>query len=94
VHILRVEHRSTDYDSWKAMFDSDPVDRAGKGVRRHQVLRADADPDFVCIELTFDTAAEAQTLLDAMGEVWKRVGSDVIAEPKAQIFEVAEDKHY
>ncbi len=78
----------------EGMFDSDPVDRAGKGVRHHQVLRADGDRDLVCIELTFDTAAEAQTLLDAMGEVWKRIGNTVIAQPTATMFEVAEEKVY
>ena len=94
MHLLRIEHRSSDYDQWKALFDKDPVDRAGKGVRRHQVLRAQDEPDFVCIELTFDSAAQAQTLLDAMGEVWKRVSGEVIFEPTARIFEIADDKQY
>ena len=94
MNVLRIEHRTGDYDSWKAMFDSDPVDRAGKGVRRHQVLRAQDDPDFVCVELAFDSADEARALLDAMDQVWKRITGDVIFEPKAQIFEIAEDKQY
>ena len=76
------------------MFDSDPVDRADKGVRRHQVLRSAEDPDFVCIELTFDSAAGAHALLDAMGEVWKRIDGDVVFAPKTQIFEIAEDMQY
>ena len=94
MHVLRVEHISADYENWKAMFDSDPVDRKGKGVRRHQVMRAEDDPKFVCIELTFDTAEQAHTLLDAMGEVWKKVDGTVIFEPKARVFEVAEDRTY
>ena len=94
MHVLRIEHLSADYDNWKAVFDSDPVHRADKGVRHHQVLRAEDDPKFVCIELTFDSAAEARALLAAMGEVWKSVDGTVIFEPKARIFEVAEDRTY
>ena len=94
MHVLRVEHISADYGNWKGMFDSDPVDRKGKGVRRHQILRAEDDPKLVCIELTFDTAADAHALLAAMGEVWKKVDGTLIFEPKTRIFELAEDHTY
>jgi hypothetical protein len=94
VHVLRIEHPTADYDAWKAAFDSDPVDRSGKGVRRHVVLRPEDDPAFVCVEVAFDTAAEAEVLLAAMREVWERVAGTVVFDPQARIFEVAEDRSY
>lgn len=94
MHVLRIEHRTADYEGWKAAFDSDPVGRSSKGVRHHQVLRAVDDPLFVCIELTFDTADEANGLLAAMREVWRRIVGTVVFDPQARVFEVAEDVNY
>lgn len=94
MYLLRIEHHTPDFDRWKAMFDADPVDRSGKGVRRHQVLRADDDSGLICIELMFDTAAEAQVLLTAMGEVWKKVTGTLIDTPSTRLFQVAEDVRY
>jgi hypothetical protein len=92
--VLRIEHSSEDFARWKQMFDSDPVDRTGKGVRRHYVSRATDDPSLICIELAFDSQAEAQTLLDAMGTVWQNVPSGVITSPTSRIFEVVEEQAY
>ena len=94
MYLLRIEHHAPDFDGWKAMFDADPVDRAGKGVRQHRVLRADEDPGLVCIDLTFDTAEEANALLAAMGEVWKKVTGTLIDAPSARLFQVAEEVRY
>jgi hypothetical protein len=94
MYILRIDHSTADFDGWKATFDSDPVDRAGKGVRNYQILRAGDDPQFVSVELTFASAGEAETLLAAMGEVWKRVAGTLVFEPQTRIFEVAESREY
>jgi heme-degrading monooxygenase HmoA len=94
VFVLRIEHSSDDFDAWKKMFDSDPVDRTGKGVRRHYVSRAADDPRLICVELAFDTQDQAQTLLDAMRGVWDNVPSGVISSPQARIFEVVEEQAY
>jgi hypothetical protein len=94
MYLLRIEHHAPDFDRWKAMFDADPVDRAGKGVRQHQVLRAAEDPGLICIELTFDTAEEANALLAAMSEVWKKVTGTLIGAPSARLFQVAESVRY
>jgi hypothetical protein len=92
--VLRIEHTTSDYDKWKQLFDSDPVDRAGKGVRRHYVSRAVDEPSFVSIELAFDTEEQANALLDAMRGVWSRMPGDVISAPSSRIFEVAEEQAY
>lgn len=92
--ILRIEHHTADYDSWKSAFDADPVGRAARGVQRHQVLRADDDHEFVCIELAFATRTEAEGLLSAMAEVWARVVPSLIDKPTSRIFSVTEDIAY
>ena len=94
MYVLRTEHYAPDFDGWKAMFDGDPVDRAGKGVRHHRVFRANKVPGLICVDLTFDTAEEANALLAAMSEVWKRVTGTLIDAPSARLFEVAEDVEY
>jgi hypothetical protein len=71
MHILRIEHQIRDFDSWKAAFDSDPVGRQQSGVRRHRVLRPIDDPNYVMIDLDFDSSSEAEAFLAALRRnVW------------------------
>jgi len=92
--ILRIEHSVPDFDGWKRAFDSDPVDRKKSGVRRYQVLRSIDDPNYVMIDLEFDTQSEAEALLAAMREVWGRVQGKVVLDPQARIVETVETKEY
>jgi hypothetical protein len=92
--ILRIEHPVPDYATWKQAFDSDPVGRQRSGVRRFQILRSLDDPNFVMIDLEFDTKGEAEALLAAMREVWGRVQGTVMWNPQARIVEVVESKAY
>ena len=87
---LRIEHTVTDYDAWKRMFDTDPADRKGSGVRRYQISRLVDDPSYVMIELEFDTQKEAEGLLATMRGVWAGPGRDIMQNPQARIFETAE----
>jgi hypothetical protein len=90
MHILRIEHSTSDYDAWKQAFDSDPVGRAQNGVRRHRVARQADDPNFVTVDLELDGANEAEAFLAKLLDLWSRV--DVIRDPKARIFELVEVK--
>jgi hypothetical protein len=54
MYILWIEHPVSDYDAWKAAFDSDPIGRECSGVRRYRILRATDDPNYVMIDLEFD----------------------------------------
>lgn len=88
--ILRIEHAVPNYEGWKQAFDSDPVNRKRSGVRRYRVLRSMDDPNYVLIDLEFDTKEEAEALLAAMRQVWGRVEGSVMSNPQARIVEVAE----
>lgn len=92
--VLRIEHAVPDFDGWKMAFDSDPVGRERSGVRRYQVFRSMDDPSYVMIDLEFDTKAEAEALLAAMREVWRRVEGQVMLNPQARIVEIVETKVY
>lgn len=92
--ILRIEHQVPSFDGWKKAFDSDPAGRERSGVRRYQVLRSIDDPNYVMIDLEFDSNGEAEALLAAMREVWSRVEGTVMVNPQARIVEVVESKEY
>jgi ribosomal protein L35AE/L33A len=88
--ILRIEHPVPDFDGWKQAFDSDPANRRQSGVRRYQILRSMDDPNYVMIDLEFDNKSEAEALLAAMREVWRRVEGTVMWNPQARIVETVE----
>jgi hypothetical protein len=90
--ILRIQHPVPSYEGWKAAFDSDPVGRVQSGVRRYQILRSLDDPNFVMIDLEFDTKSEADALLAAMRQVWSRVQGSIMSDPQAYIVEQVESK--
>jgi hypothetical protein len=94
VAILRIEHPVPDFDAWKAAFDSDPVGREQGGVRRYLVLRPVDDPNFVLVDLEFDSSTEAESFLGALRGLWARVEGTVMADPRARIVEAVESKEY
>ena len=92
MHTLRIEHSVPHFDAWKQAFDGDPVGREQGGVRRYRVLRQVDDPNYVMIDLEFDSSSEAETFLAALRDLWGRV--DVMRDPKARIVEMVESKEY
>ena len=88
--VLRIQHPVLSFEAWKRAFDHDPMDRKGGGVRRHQVLRSASDPNFVMIDLEFDTALEAQTFLDRLNVLWRGPGRSVMLDPETWILERVE----
>ena len=91
---LCIEHPVPSYEKWKQAFDSDPVGRKKMRVRRYQILRPVDNPNYVMIQLEFDTASDAEALHNAMRAVWSRVEGTIMTDPKAQIVEIAETKEY
>ena len=91
---LCIEHPVPSYEKWKQAFDSDPVGREKMRVRRYQILRPMDNPNYVMIQLEFDTDSDADALLNAMRAVWSRVEGTIMTNPKAQIVEIVETKEY
>ena len=94
MYMLRNEHPVANFDGWKQAFDSDPVGREKSGVRRYQILRPIDNPNYVMIDLEFDTVSQAEALLAAMRVVWSRVEGAIMTNPKAQIAEAVETTIY
>ncbi len=88
--ILRIEHAVPDFSGWKRAFDSDPADRKGSGVRRYHVMRSVEDPNYVMIDLEFDSLEDAEGLLAKMRRVWSGDGQRVMRNPQARIVDTVE----
>jgi len=92
--LLHIEHPVPNFDAWKQAFDSDPVGRQKSGVRRYQVLRPVDNPNYAIIDLEFASLSEAESLLAAMQQVWRRVGGTIMQDPQWRISEVVETHEY
>ena len=88
--ILRIEHTVPDFDSWKRAFDNDPMDRKASGVRRYQISRLISDANFVMIDLEFDSALDAEGMLERLRHLWAGPGGAVMRNPVARIVEPVE----
>lgn len=94
--ILHIEHPIRDFDTWKAAFERDPIGRERSGVRRYQILRPIDDPQYVIIDLEFDSSGAAEAVLAALREVWRSpVASPALGgTPQTRIIELVESKEY
>jgi len=90
--LLRIQHAVPDFGRWLNAFHADPVDRKGAGVRRYSVYRLATDPQFVGIDLEFETVPEAEKLLESLRRLWAGPGGAVMRGPEAWIFELVETK--
>jgi len=90
--IVRIEHSVPNFEKWKQMFDRDPADRKGSGVRRYQILRPQDDPNYVMVDLEFDSAGAAEAFLKKMEQIWGGPGKAVMQNPRARITDRIEDK--
>ena len=97
MHVLQIEHPIRDFDTWKGAFDRFSGNRQQSGVRRHRVLRPTDDPNYVIIELEFDSSSEAEAFLFALRrKVWpsREAAPALVGEPQTRIVEAVEVKEY
>jgi ribosomal protein L35AE/L33A len=92
--ILQIEHPVPDFEGWKKAFDSDPAGRQQGGVRRYKISRRIDNPNFVIIDLEFDTLSEAETFLSSLRNLWRSVEGKVMNNPQSRIIEVVESYEY
>jgi hypothetical protein len=86
---VQLEHAVKDFATWKTAFDRDPIDRRGLSVRRHRVFRPLDDPNYVVVELEFDTLAEAKACGVALRELWnsRHAAPPLIGAPELRTVE-------
>lgn len=87
---LHIEHTVTDYDEWKRMFDSDPLDRKGSGVRSFRVMRPVGDSGSVMIDLEFDSREAAEKMRTGLEGLWKGPAAAITMNPHATLTETVE----
>jgi ribosomal protein L35AE/L33A len=92
--VLQIEHLVPDFSGWKKAFDSDPVNRKQSGVKQYRIFRQVDNPNYVILELEFESLAEAETLLGALQKLWANVEGRVMISPQARIVESVESKQY
>src|SRR5258708_28747659 len=94
--ILHIEHPIRDFATWKKAFESDPAGRERSGVRRYQILRPVDDPNYVMIDLDFESTTTAEAFLATMREVWQSAAAApaLAGSPQTRIVEVVERKEY
>jgi hypothetical protein len=92
--VLQIEHKVPNFDGWKKAFDSDPIGRKKSGVRRYRVFRPADDPNYVIIDLEFDTLDEAETALAALRGLWTHVEGKVMVNPQTRMLNIVEAKEY
>jgi hypothetical protein len=92
--VLQLDLRVSDYGEWKRLFDEDPADRGGSGVRRHHIYRCSDEPGHVVVHLEFDGAEQAQAMRGALVDLWERLGSEILEQATAHVLEVQETRDY
>jgi hypothetical protein len=90
MYTLRIEHQVHDYAAWKSVFDADPADRRGAGVRRYRVSRSGPDGQQVHVDLDFDDEASAEAMLGRLRPIWAGTGASVMVDPVGTVLEQVE----
>lgn len=68
---LHIEHAIVDFELWHTAFDRFAEIRAKAGVRAQRIQQPIDDPQYVLIDLDFDTVGEAEKFLVFLREkVW------------------------
>jgi hypothetical protein len=88
--ILHIEHKVPNFDRWKKAFETDPINRKKSGVRRYSILRPIDDPNYVIINLEFESPTEAEDTLDALRNLWSKVEGQVMMNPQTRILDLVE----
>ncbi len=93
---LRIEHQIHGYEMWRAAFDRLAAIRERAGARNHRISLAVDDPNFIMIDLDFDSADAAETFLGVLRrEVWGSAAAPALAGGvQTRIVEVMESKGY
>ncbi|MEO5569338.1 MAG: hypothetical protein ABIT08_16470 [Bacteroidia bacterium] len=87
---LQIEHKVQNYDGWKKVFESDPINRKKSGVLNYKIFRPVDDPNYVIIDLEFDNLTTAENTLAALRNLWTKVEGTIIMNPQTRILDLVE----
>lgn len=92
MHILQIEHPVPNYEGWKKAFDTDPINRKQSGVHRYKISCKIDDPNYVIVDLEFDSLMEAEACHAKLRNLWSRVEGTIMNNPQSRIIEVVESR--
>ena len=94
--LVQLEHPIRDFETWKTAFDRDPIHREASGVRRYEIYRPIGDPNYIAVDLEFDTQGEAEAFRTALEQLWRSPGAAPAlgGTPRARIVDVVEARRY
>ena len=94
--VLQIEHPARDFETWKAVFDGSEERRVAGRVRRYQVCRPVDDPNYVAVDLGFDSRVEAEAFQLGLEALWRspQAGALLAGVPRARIDDIVETKSY
>jgi len=87
---LQIEHKVPNYEGWKKVFESDPINRKKAGVRNYKIFRPFDDPNYVIIDLQFDNVKDAEAALAMLRNLWPKVQGTVMTNPQTRILTLIE----
>ena len=64
--IMVMNFEVDDYDTWKSMFDADPVGRAENGAVSHMVSRAVDNPNEAFVRVEFPSVEQAKAFREKL----------------------------
>jgi len=89
---LHIEHAISDFDLWRGAFERFEQYRTQAGVRAERIQRPVDDPQYVVIDLDFDTVTAAEKFLDFLTTtVWSSRDKSpaLTGTPQTRILEAA-----
>jgi len=92
--VLQIEHKVSNYNGWKKVFDSDPINRKRSGVCRHRIFRPSDDAHYVIVQLEFQTLHAAEEALAALKKFWTNIEGKIVFDPQTRILDIAEAIEY
>ena len=92
--VLIVQHRVSDYEAWKTVFDEHEEVRRRHGATGHELYRGLDDPNEITVVNHFPSraAAEAFAVDPSLKEAMERGG--VVSEPRVTWAEQADTAEY
>jgi hypothetical protein len=96
VPVVQLEHPVRDFETGKAAFDRDPVQREASGVRRYQIYRPIDDANYIAVDLEFDDRDRAEAFKSSLEALWQsaQAAPALGGQPRVRIVDVVETKSY
>jgi hypothetical protein len=96
VPVVQIEHPISDFETWKAAFDRDPVQREASGVTCYRIYRPVDDPRYVAVDLEFETRPQAEAFERTLQAMWRspQAAPALGGTPRSRIVDTVESRAY